>query len=167
MGDRISIQFSYSGNKSVALFSHYDGLSFYEKAKAYVKTLKLEASKGGGFPLYRLEPETVMVDFIRHLTESKIRVTGNYYLGATDNDGDNSDNGNFVIALDEKPARKDSREVEFFYKKSYESPKLRRLSVTNESAHTIAGIDLDCNEYRCFLKSRILNGKIFEPCANL
>jgi hypothetical protein len=40
-----------------------------------------------------------MVDFIREITDGMERVESDLYLGATDNDGDNSDNGHYVIKL--------------------------------------------------------------------
>lgn len=168
MGDRVSILFSNNGQNSVVLFSHWDGVSLVSMAKQYAASLRRQAKISGSmFPLYRLEPETVMVDFIRHLTEIKNlkSVTGNYYLGATQHDGDNSDNGHYVINLAATDGGNGEREVEFFYCKSHKAPALRRLLVKGEDSSTISGIDSDCKEYRCFLKSRILNGKIFEICS--
>lgn len=104
MGDRISISFIRGKEKSVVLFSHWDGESFKTAAEDYVRRLKLEidapSSPLRGGPLGRLEPNTVMVDFIRDFTEGKGRVDGNYYLGATEDDGDDSDNGHYEISLD-------------------------------------------------------------------
>jgi hypothetical protein len=48
-----------------------------------------------------MEPNTVMVDFIRFLTVGMTRVERSLYLGATENDGDNSDNGHHEIDLNE------------------------------------------------------------------
>jgi hypothetical protein len=107
MGNRISIQFKQGKDVSPVLFSHWDGEDFVEIAKTYIKELKAEIKKNnvsGSDPLTRFEPQTVLVDFIRYITEGKGRVTGNYYLGVNECDGDNSDNGHFVIDL---PARKD------------------------------------------------------------
>ena len=101
MGDRISISFKKGDNESVVLFSHWGGKSFLEEAREYVKELKEEKKGSSMFPLDRLEPETVMVDFIRHLTHYMGRVESDLYLGKTPEDGDNSDNGHFVIDLDE------------------------------------------------------------------
>ncbi len=53
------------------------------------------------FPLGRLEPGTVMVDFIRALTKDCESVNSNYYLGKDDMDGDNSDNGHFTIDVND------------------------------------------------------------------
>ena len=99
MGDRVSISFSNGGDESVALFSHCGGMSFVEMANEYVRVLKAEKRDRHFAPLDRLEPETVMVDFIRFITEGEKRIDSNYYLGADSEEGDNSDNGHFVIDL--------------------------------------------------------------------
>lgn len=106
MGNRISIAFTKDGDESVALFSHWDGQSLVEEAKNYIKLLKKFNEEQGSqvFPLNRMEPQTVMVDFMRHLLrkhyDKEMRVTSNYYLGRDGNDGDNSDNGHFKLELD-------------------------------------------------------------------
>lgn len=102
MGDRVSIQFkdAETGELSVTLFSHWGGMDFVLKALEYAKELKKDAEiEGAVYPLYRLEASTVMVDFIRDLTQDGARTVRNLYLGATPEDGDNSDNGNFIIDL--------------------------------------------------------------------
>lgn len=100
MGDRISIQFVKGTEKSVVLFSHWDGKSLLNNVKKYVAQLKKYTKRyGTTFPLYRLQPNTVMIDFIRHLTKTIAVVEYNYHLGATSNDGDNSDNGHYIIKL--------------------------------------------------------------------
>ena len=102
MGDRISIQFRNGATKSVALYSHCGGVGFKEDAEAYVKSLaefNQQAEDRGSMPLQRLEPNTVMVDFIRHITEGMDAVEHDLYLGVDENEGDNSDNGHFVIDL--------------------------------------------------------------------
>ena len=98
MGDRVSVQFKDKEGASPVLFSHWGGTGFVRKAKEYVKKLKAER-KGSFGPLDRLESGTVMVDFIRHITKGMDRVEGDLYLGATEDDGDNSDNGHHVILL--------------------------------------------------------------------
>ena len=103
MGDRISIQFKNKNNISVALFSHWGGEAFKKDAKLYVKKLKqkiLLSEELKGMPLGRLEPETVMVDFIRDITKDNLSVENDLYLGKDENDGDNSDNGNVIIDLE-------------------------------------------------------------------
>ena len=102
MGDRISIQFQKGEQKSVALFSHWQGESLVKTAKKYLKALKVEiAGKDQRLvqPIDRLEPETVMVDFIREITKNEKRIESDLYLGKDENDGDNSDNGNVIIKL--------------------------------------------------------------------
>ena len=101
MGDRISIQFVKGDDKSVVLFSHWGGQSFYNEAMSYVRKLKAENKENRqGWPIDRREPETVMVDFIRHITQGMDRVKHDYYLGVDESDGDNSDNGHFIINLE-------------------------------------------------------------------
>lgn len=102
MGNRISISFKKDKYESVTLFSHWDGETLVNKANEYVKKLKkdIENNKIPGYvPLTRLEPETVMVDFIRMYTKRLKRVDGNLYLGKNSSDGDNSDNGHQIITL--------------------------------------------------------------------
>ena len=104
--------------ESVALFSHYGGLSLlvgknrdgtynYYNVTNYTDRLLdmiLRPEYFGlpkiltSLPLGRLEPAIVMVDFVRFLTQcERLAVTGNYYLGRDSDDGDNSDNGHFTI----------------------------------------------------------------------
>lgn len=99
MGDRISIQFKNNGELSVVLFSHWGGMSFLEAAIKHCENIKIESNKGISTPLDRLEPQTVMVDFIRSETCDLVRVDGNLYLGNSETDGDNSDNGHHIIDL--------------------------------------------------------------------
>ena len=102
MGDRISIQFRNGKRKSVVLFSHCGGLAVKEEAEAYAKSLAAcnqKAEGRGVTPLQRLQPNTVMVDFIRHMTEGMDAVEQDLYLGVDKDDGDNSDNGHFIIDL--------------------------------------------------------------------
>ena len=108
VGDRISIQFKNGEDKSAVLFSHWDGLSLIAGAEDYVRTLVMDnivRSKGkenplGIYPLDRLEPATVMVSFISEIIGSGNRITGNYYLPRNIEEGDNSDNGHFIIDID-------------------------------------------------------------------
>jgi len=104
MGDRVSISFKNGDRESVALYSHWDGMGFVEAARDYVKQLKATLQvrdKSMQMPIDRCEPNTVMVDFIRHFTEEEglDLVASNYYLGRDGTDGDNSDNGHHVIHL--------------------------------------------------------------------
>lgn len=107
MGDRVSIQFEKGGERSVVLFDHWGGMSRVAKAQKYAKNLKILASQQGNriYPLTRLEPNTVMLDYIREIAlvefnGGKKRIENSLYLGATENDGDNFDNGHHVIKLD-------------------------------------------------------------------
>jgi hypothetical protein len=99
MGDRVSICFNKDGEQSVTLFSHWRGKDLVKEANKYVKMLKEETTDNNVGPLKSLEPCTVMVDFIRHLTSKMVRVDSDLYLGRDELDGDNSDNGHFEIKL--------------------------------------------------------------------
>lgn len=96
MGDRVSISFVNGNDESVTLFSHWQGKDFVKRAKAYVKTI---SPFNGNDPLGRGEPNTVMVDFIRHITKNESQIRSDLYLGKDENEGDNSDNGHFKIKL--------------------------------------------------------------------
>lgn len=102
MGARTSIAFKNQDQKSVVLFSHWGGMEFVEKAQNYVKDLnKYKAIKvlSPSTPLSRLEPNTVMIDFIRYATKNMTRVEGDLYLGKDQSDGDNSNFGHHDIEL--------------------------------------------------------------------
>lgn len=101
MGDRISIRFVNGTERSVVLFSHWDGESLKTFAEDYVSKLKTKVSESDFSPLDRLEPNTVMLDFLLNLfkKENLSEVRSNYYLGKDESDGDNSDNGHFDIDL--------------------------------------------------------------------
>lgn len=102
MGDRVSIQFKNGEEKSVVFFSHWGGMEFVRVAREYAENLSERSGREAEYPLDRLEPGTVMVDFIRCLvTEVDIlhEVSSDYYLGVDENDGDNSDNGHHIIEL--------------------------------------------------------------------
>jgi len=102
MGDRVSISFKNKDEESVALFSHWGGMSFVEIAQQYAADLKKSKEGKTLMPLDRLEPQTVMVDFIRYLFKEIVstdEVESNYYLGKDKDSGDNGDNGHFTIEL--------------------------------------------------------------------
>lgn len=111
MGDRVSVSFvlppgedSIFGPRkeweSVAVFSHWSGRALVKQAAEYAIALREEAEKQGEmYPLHRLEPPAVVIDFIRHLTKGVERVTNDLYLGKNGEDGDNSDNGHWRIDL--------------------------------------------------------------------
>lgn len=96
MGDRISISFTDGQRVSVTLFSHTDGKALIKTAKKYLKELRKE-KLDSTYPLGRFEPNTVMVDFIRYITKDKERILKNYYLGKSYFDGDDHDNGHYML----------------------------------------------------------------------
>ena len=99
MGDRVSVQFQTEEEKSVVLFNHWGGHEFAEATLTYAQLL-MKSRNGEMQPLDRFEPNTVMVDFIREVTKGEERIKSSLYLGATENDGDNSDNGHFIVKFD-------------------------------------------------------------------
>jgi hypothetical protein len=98
MGDRVSVSFRKGNEESVVLFSHWGGMGFVEDAQNYARLLQIER-EGSGMPLDRFEPNTVMVDFIRGVTQGMTRVESDLYLGQDSEDGDNSDNGHHIVDL--------------------------------------------------------------------
>ena len=79
-----------------------------DDVELYLNELREEISNldhPSGQPLDRLEPGTVMVDFIRWMAGRELagaswqRITSNFYLGKDSEDGDNSDNGHVEIDL--------------------------------------------------------------------
>ena len=88
---------------SVVFFSHWDGKELLGNVKKYLLqlTAKIKNRVNNQFsvPITRKEPNTVMVDFIRWFLKNEELVESNYYLGASEKDGDNGDNGHFVIDL--------------------------------------------------------------------
>ena len=105
MGARASVSFKDQHNESPAIFSHWGGKKFHQEAKDYVHDLKKDIKDENNklssvYPLGRLEPSTVIVDFIRHITKKMDRVESDLYLGKTETDGDNSDYGHETIVLD-------------------------------------------------------------------
>lgn len=109
MGDRVSISFRNGNKESVALFSHSNGMEFVKLAQDYVATLKATINDPTSdpflraYPLGRLEPQTVLVDFISRVVGQGMMIKHNFYLGATPEDGDNFNNGHHVIRLDGSP----------------------------------------------------------------
>ena len=118
MGDRVSISFvndvDYINDKvreeSVPLFNHCGGKEFPQYALNWVRKLKREVNEKKekiSTPYTRLDPQNVMVLFIADLQKDKRfadytneeRITHSIYLGKDKNDGDNSDNGHFVIDI--------------------------------------------------------------------
>tara|TARA_R100001510_G_C7579088_1_gene152765 strand:+ start:286 stop:663 length:378 start_codon:yes stop_codon:yes gene_type:complete len=118
MGDRVSISFVSDVNylheqrreESIALFNHWGGKEFPQYALNWVKKLKkevLQRRPNISTPYTRLDPQNVMVLFIADLQKdkqfadytNKERITHSIYLGKDKNDGDNTDNGHFVIDI--------------------------------------------------------------------
>ena len=109
MGDRISIQFVNEGDKSVVFFDHWAGKGLIEEAHDYLIELNAESSDGRiSMPLARREPSVVMIDFIawrasKHGFNPPLRrIRGSWYLGVDENDGDNSDNGHWLIDVSQR-----------------------------------------------------------------
>ncbi len=128
MGDRVSIQFKNKdmewGGESVVLFHHWGGKKFAEFAKAWASdfknNIKQYTKSKGNDPVTRLEPQNIMVQFLKHISDNaqthglnyNVYVDGKYtkitdllsysmYFGKDENDGDNSDNGHHIIELSE------------------------------------------------------------------
>lgn len=105
MGNRCSIQFyKKEYGFSPVLCDHWGGKDFADEALYYAKKLKEWANGHEGEPLQRFEPQIVIIDFLRHLLENHVmtqRITSSYYLAVSENDVDNSDNGHFIINLDD------------------------------------------------------------------
>ena len=103
MGDRISISFVNGEEESVTLFNHWGGKEFLKITQEYVRELKeklKERNTPDVYPIDRLEPNTVMVDFIRWFTKDEKLIECDLHLGRDETEGDNSDNGHFKIHLD-------------------------------------------------------------------
>jgi hypothetical protein len=107
MGDRVSISFSnqYGEDESVALFNHWGGEDFVDVVKGFLAELATHLKKDGKFtdytPLDRLEPQTIMLNFVLFLGRISVAnyLTHSFYLGKDRNDGDNSDNGHYLFKL--------------------------------------------------------------------
>lgn len=109
MGDRVSVQFKsvmpdmLSGkpeeDASPVLFGHWGGMRLVQWAEEYAEGLIGETGDEMTMPLDRLEPRAVLLDFIeRKLIQPGRKLTDRgYYLGRTVLDGDNSDNGHWII----------------------------------------------------------------------
>jgi len=109
MGNRVSVSFINDGEESVALFNHWGGKEFVDKTIDYVKNLRrrvVTKKKHISDPISRLEPDTVMVDFIRAITANMSIVRDTLYLGKDSSAGDNSDAGHWVIDVIKVKAKK-------------------------------------------------------------
>lgn len=117
MGNRISIQFQNGEDKSPVLFSHWGGDTLLDDVGNYLKELDTELEqkdKHVSEPIDRHEPRTIIIDFIRWLTKDMKRVSSDLYMGFDQNDGDNSDNGHYIVDLKEN--WKDWKHDKHFYR---------------------------------------------------
>ena len=125
MGDRVSIQFQDSdGDKSPVLFHHWGGMHLPKFASNWIKSFreKLNIQDNVSDPITRMEARSLIVQFIADLKRykdfhecvgfekdeegksiynipiySNDLVSHSLYLGKREYDGDNSDNGHWVI----------------------------------------------------------------------
>ena len=123
MGDRVSIQFvDNDGDKSPVLFHHWGGTYFPKFALAWFRELKGRLKESDRDPITRLEARNIIVQFISYLKNMKeLRecvgfeknkdgedtidkpiysdelLSHSIYMGTDEKDGDNSDNGHYVI----------------------------------------------------------------------
>jgi hypothetical protein len=102
VGDRASVIFKKGDEESPVLCSHWGGKSFQMEADRYASELIRETEGKHFNPIDRLEPGTVMVDFIRHITKGMDRVQSDLYLGKDRHEVDDSDNGCWYVNLPEK-----------------------------------------------------------------
>ena len=116
MGDRVSIQFVGGNESSAILFDHWGGTDFPKKALEFAKKMKKDmGDRVICDPAQRMEGGIVMLNFILHelrkdvgdldFSEEKMKRKGNYltssyYIMPTVEDGDNSDNGHYIIDCD-------------------------------------------------------------------
>ena len=101
MGERVSISFKNGDKESVTLFNRWEGRDFLRKARKYTKNLKKDFQvMETTTPLSKLDPNTVMVDFLREITKDVKRNESTLYLGIRPEDNDTSIYENFVIMLD-------------------------------------------------------------------
>lgn len=119
MGERVSIQFQkleQYGNqdpvqeKSVVLFHHWGGDDFPQETLEWVRDFrekgKEQAVSRVSDPITRMEPQTLMVQFIGYLANAGYKshrydfaLSDSLYLGKDENDGDNSNWGNHLIII--------------------------------------------------------------------
>jgi len=111
MGDRVSIQFKSDQDDglgediSEVLFHHWGGEGFVDLAKVFINDLNRQVPQDHGCPISRRECRTILVQFIAWLQKHGHCDNYNYpgflshslYLGKDMHDGDNSDNGHYVL----------------------------------------------------------------------
>jgi hypothetical protein len=98
MGDRISISFKDDTEESVVLFDHWAGLKLKSDVETFISELDKKWKKSEHDPITRREASCIMVIFIAWYTDQH-GINYSVYLGRTQNDGDNSDNGHHVFDL--------------------------------------------------------------------
>jgi hypothetical protein len=99
MGDRISIQFEGEyEEKSIVIFEHWAGKNMISGVREWLKDIdkRVPYKKGvnGRGPIERREPCYAICDFIAWYSAKY--PNNSMYLGATEFDGDNSDNGHYI-----------------------------------------------------------------------
>jgi len=127
MGDRVSISFKDKDNdESIAIFHHWGGTQFPKVALEWFKEFKegvnLTAKKNVSCPITRFDSNNMAVQFISWLGKNghyrqcsgfdknengksvfdkplynQDQISHSLYFGKDKNDGDNSDNGHYVI----------------------------------------------------------------------
>ena len=127
MGDRVSISFKDNdGDESIILFNHWGGTTFPKFAldwfKDYRKKINKTAKSSVSTPITRFDCNNLMVQFVQWLGQcghyrecvgfekdkksesdfnkpiySDYQISGSLYFGKDQNNGDNSDNGHYVI----------------------------------------------------------------------
>ena len=127
MGDRVSISFKDNdGGESISIFHHWGGTEFPKVAldwfKAFKKDVNLTAKENVSDPITRFDSNNMAVQFISWLGKNghyrqcsgfdkdenskaiydkplynQDQISHSVYLGKDQNDGDNSDNGHYVI----------------------------------------------------------------------
>ena len=127
MGDRVSISFKDKDNsESITIFHHWGGTEFPKVAlewfKAFKKDVNLTAKENCSDPITRFDSNNMAVQFISWLGKNghyrqcsgfdknedgksvfdkplynQDQISHSLYFGKDKNDGDNSDNGHYVI----------------------------------------------------------------------
>ena len=104
MGDRVSIQFGKhwpDGQEwlSAVLCHHWGGTELHNRALKFIDQVKAVPTGGISTPLTRLDPDHVMVMFVSLITLE--RGVSSLRLVPTYKDCDNSDNGHYIVWLDD------------------------------------------------------------------
>lgn len=160
MGDRISVSFRRGSDTSVTLFSHWQGMDFVERAKKHVSMLKDEARKNGScYPLDRLEVQTVMVDFISREVARGERVPSDYYIGATPHDGDNSDNGHWVVDLNTGVAYPEDERREPVQTEGLPTVEVLSVRMVQGAGNLRAFVDICIDRKYCLNRCVVMDGR--------